>query len=83
MNQLTDILIQRLEKKGLSPIQVSGFVRDVVNSISDNCQVEILQINRRLHLLGWEPIELDDHTLELIIAGIEAEGASDAEIRRS
>jgi len=82
MNQLTEILILRLEKKGLTPLEVSGFIRDVVNSISVNCLVGIQEINNRLHLLGWNPVELDDHTLQLIIASFEADGVVCDEMKR-
>jgi hypothetical protein len=26
------------------------------------------EINRRLHLLGWYDVEVDEHTLQLILA---------------
>lgn len=80
MNQLTYILIQRLGKKGLAPIEIPRFIRDVVvNIISFDHRISRQEINRQLHLLGWDMIELDDHTLQLIIASSESEGLMDAE----
>ena len=36
--------------------------------------MNLLQINKGLHLLGWDNFELDYHTLQLAIACFEAEG---------
>ena len=36
--------------------------------------MNLLQVNQRLHLLGWDSFELDYHTLQLAIACFEAEG---------
>jgi len=30
------------------------------------------EVNKRLHFLGWDDFDLDDHTLQLIIANLEA-----------
>ncbi len=32
------------------------------------------EVNDRLRMLGWDDFELDDHTLQLIIADFEAFG---------
>jgi len=36
--------------------------------------MNLLQVNKHLHLLGWDSFELDYHTLELATACFEAEG---------
>jgi len=74
MNHLTDILMERLENKGLSAVAIPGFLRDVTNTISDDPQKNLLWMNRQLYTLGWDTIELDYHTMQLIIACFEAEG---------
>jgi hypothetical protein len=73
MNQVTEILIERLEKKGIRPDIVPGFVRDLVNTISTNPDGTLEELNRRLQLLGWSDFELDDQTLQLVIGSFEAE----------
>ncbi len=73
MNQLTQILIRRLEKKGIRPDIIPGFFRDLVNIISTNPHGTLDDLNRRLQLLGWSDFELDDQTLQLVIASFEAE----------
>jgi len=36
--------------------------------------MNLLQVNKQLHLLGWDSFELDYRTLELATACFEAEG---------
>jgi len=67
-------LIKRLEEKGLEPSIVHGFIRDLANTILPNHHMDLIQVNKRLHLLGWNNFELDYHTLQLAIACFEAEG---------
>ena len=73
MNRLTEILIERLEMKGIRPDMVPGFFRDLVNTLSTNPDTTLQELNSRLELLGWNDFELDDHTLQLVIASFEAE----------
>ena len=34
--------------------------------------LNLREVNRRLRLVGWNDFELDDHTLQLVIASLEA-----------
>ena len=68
---IIEILTQRLQEKGVAPSIMSGFVRSVANVISEKQDIDIEEINRRMHSLWWDTIELDYHTLQLIIASIE------------
>lgn len=79
LNQLTQILIERLEKNGIEPSIIHGFIRDLANTILVNPYMNLLQVNNRLHLLGWDSFELDYHTLQLAIACFEAEGLESLE----
>ena len=74
MNQVTEVLIKRLQKKGIAPTAIPGFLRSVMITVSDNPPMSLQEINRRLHVLGWDSFEMDDHTLQLITASLEAEG---------
>ena len=74
MDKLSKILINRLEKKGIEPIMIYGFIRDLANTIVANPYMNLLQVNKQLHLLGWDSFELDYRTLELATACFEAEG---------
>jgi hypothetical protein len=74
LSRLAQILIERLEKKGIEPTVMPGFIRDLANSILVNPRMNVLQVNKRLHHLGWDGFDLDEHTLQLAIACFEAKG---------
>jgi hypothetical protein len=74
VERLITILIKRLEKKGIEPSIIHCFIRDLANTTLSNPHMNLLQVNKRLHLLGWDGFELDYHTLQLAIACFEAEG---------
>jgi hypothetical protein len=79
LNQVTEVLIQRLEEKGLRATEIPGFIRSVMIVIADNPPMSLEEINRRLHAIGWDSFEIDYHTLQLITASLEAEGLIGAE----
>jgi len=60
---------------------IHGFIRDLANTILPNPHMNLLQLNKRLHSLGWDGFELDYHTLQLAIACFEAEGLKSLESR--
>ena len=72
MHRFAEIVTKRLEGKGLGPVESRRFIRDVTNSISFDHDTGIRDVNIRLRVLGWDPVELDDHTFQLIKAGFEA-----------
>jgi len=79
VKELIRILIKRLEKKGIEQGIIHGFIRDLANTILVNPHMNLLQVNKQLHFLGWDGFELDNHTLELAIACFEAEGLESLE----
>ena len=79
MKQIKEILFQRLEKSGVDLIFIPGFIRSLVNSCRNDPRMNLTQINRRLHYLGWQGIQLDYHTLQLAIACLESEGLENME----
>ena len=81
LNQLTKILIKRLEKKGMGPEMIRGFIKSLANTILDEPHMNLLQINKRLHSLGWDGFELDYHTFQLAIACFEAQGLNSQEYK--
>ena len=81
MNQLKQILFERLEKKGIKGNIIPGFMSNLANTILANPQMNHLHINKRLHLLGWDGFELDYHTLQLATAFFEAEGMKSIEFK--
>ena len=66
-----NILIKRLTGKGISKNNIPAYLRDVSNSINSGEEIDLKDLNNRLTGLGWYEFELDDHTLQLIIANLE------------
>ena len=75
MARLNDILIHRLEKKGVAYKLIPALIRNITTAIEEGKNVTFNEVNDRLQLLGWGDFELDDHTLQLILANSEADGA--------
>ena len=64
---LEQILLQRLKKMGVEPNLISGLMKALAGFIFLNSNMSFLQVNERLHYLGWNDIELDCHTYLLTI----------------
>jgi len=64
-------LIQRLEKKGISTAIIPRFIKDLRNSLSDDPCMSLTQVNRHLHILGWNEVQIDYHTFQLATAYFE------------
>jgi hypothetical protein len=62
-----------LEKKGVEQSAIPGFIRNLANIILVAPHMNLWEVNKRLHSLGWTDFELDDHTLQLTIASFEVE----------
>ena len=74
MNQIKLTLIQRLEKKGLDSNLIPSFIRSLANCYVVNPHLSLSQVNRKLQYLGWEGVEMDYHTLQLVLSCFEDEG---------
>jgi hypothetical protein len=75
VSQFVVNLIYRSEGKGLSSIAIPRFVKDVACAISINRHADLQDMNRQLHILGWYPVKLDYHALQLIMASLESESS--------
>ena len=71
MGPLIRILIDRLARKGMEVTTIPAYIRDLGNSIAGDKASNLEELNKRLHLLGWDDIDLDDYTLQLILAVFE------------
>ncbi len=71
MHPLLKIISQRLTSKGLRPDNIPTYLRDVANIYLANTRQSTPEMNRRLHTLGWNDFDLDDHTLQQIVAVVE------------
>lgn len=75
MEQLTRILVRRLVAKGMQASTIPAYVRDLANTIVAHGNSSLRELNRRLQSLGWDEFELDDYTLQLIVAIFEPDPA--------
>ncbi len=72
--QITDLdktLINELKEKGIEGKIIPRFIKDIAYSFQIDPTVSLSDVNDRLHLLGWEDVDLDYHTLQLAIASFE------------
>ncbi len=71
MENLKHILIKRLEDKGIQKDVIPSFFRTLACSCHENPEVSLSQINTRLEYLGWNNVELDYYTFQLVINCVE------------
>ena len=83
MDRIIGILVEQLVGKGIKLSAISAFIRSVANSITVSPSTDLSELNRRLHLMGWEDIELDEYTLQLIIEIFESDLDSHGSVRVS
>ncbi|MCP4690034.1 MAG: hypothetical protein GY859_18420 [Desulfobacterales bacterium] len=74
MNELGNILNDRLEHKGLGRSMIPAFMRSLANSIHGDPHPDLGRMKRRLRYLGWDEFDLDYHTMQMAVACIEDEG---------
>lgn len=67
MDGLHNILLQRLIDKGLSRDMLPGFIRNLIRTLYSNPDITLRELNRKLDWLGWNQIEIDMYTLDLIL----------------
>ncbi len=68
MHPLFKIISRRLISKGVPPDTLPTYLRVVANIYSSNTRQSAPEMNRRLKTLGWNDFELDDHTLQQVVA---------------
>ena len=68
MGKITRILIDRLVGKGMDINTIPTYIRDFGRTISVKPSPTLQDLKQHLKLLGWHDFELDDHTLQLILA---------------
>lgn len=71
MDYLLQLLIEQLVAEGIELTSIPAFVRDVSRILATNPPRNLEELNDRLHLLGWEGIDLDGFTLQLIMANLD------------
>ena len=69
---LKKILIERLEKKGVEPVLIPGLLKNIVATLKDRPDITHEEVSEKLHYIGWNDFDLDENTLQIIIADYEA-----------
>jgi len=76
MDNIKQILMDRLEKMGMDLCLIPGFIKSLESYLLHNPQMSLFQVNEKLQYLGWGDLDLDYHTLQLAIEYFEAEELS-------
>ena len=71
MNRILKMVRDRLKSRGLEMSNIPAYVRDLVNTIEAKGLSDLAAINRNMELLGWNEIDLDDQTLQLILISLD------------
>ena len=71
-------LVKELKKLGIEHRTMPRFIKDLTYSFRPDPFLSLSDVNEHLHLLGWEGVELDYHTLQLAIASFERDQSKPA-----
>ncbi len=69
---LKKILLERLEKKGIEPVLIPGLMKNILATLKDRPDITHEEVSERLHFIGWNDFDVDENTLQIIIAHCEA-----------
>jgi len=72
IDRFREILMFRLEQKGIAKPLIPSLLRMLANFMVLNPDMDLLEVNTRLKYVGWDEFEIDYHTLQLAIAYIES-----------
>jgi hypothetical protein len=73
MNHLKQLLIDRLKSQGMDPSLIPAFLKTLTSIITTEPGIDVVQVNQKLHALGWNEVTLDYHSLEIAMACLESE----------
>ncbi|MCU0560116.1 MAG: hypothetical protein MUD16_07965 [Desulfobacterales bacterium] len=73
MNNLRQLFIDQLVKKGADPASLPGMLRALSKILSANPEIDTATANEKLCYLGWNEIQMDYHILQLALAYFESE----------
>jgi len=69
---LKKILLERFGRKGIEPVLIPGLMKNILASLKDRPDITHEEVSERLHFIGWNDFDLDENTLQIIIADYEA-----------
>jgi hypothetical protein len=69
---LKKILHERLEKKGVESVLIPALLKNILVTLRDRPDITHEEVSEKLHYIGWKDFDLDENTLQIIIADYEA-----------
>jgi hypothetical protein len=83
MDHFREVLMFRLEQKGIAQPLIPGFLRILADFLMHDPDMNLTEVNTRLKYVGWDEPGIDYHTLQLAIAYIETHPIqSDPDLQR-
>lgn len=82
MDCITKTLVERLVGKGMEISSIPNYLKILVITLAANAPLSLQELNMRLESLGWDDFELDNHTLQLVMAVFENYDSRESEVRR-
>ena len=65
---LKKTLLERLEKKGVEPVLIPGLLKNILATLKEKPDITHKEVSDKLHYIGWNNFDLDENTLQIIIA---------------
>jgi uncharacterized protein YjbK len=69
---LKKVLRERLEKKGVEPVLIPGLLKNILATLKDRPHITHEEVSQKLRYIGWNDFDLDENTMQIIIADYEA-----------
>ena len=69
---LKKILLQRFKAKGIEPVLIPGLLKNILATLKDRPDITHEEVSKKLHYIGWNNFDLDENTMQIIIADYEA-----------
>jgi hypothetical protein len=69
---LKKILNERLEKKGVEPELIPGLLKNILATLKGRPDITHEEVSEKLRYIGWNDFDLDENTLQIIIADYES-----------
>ena len=77
MDNLRQVLLDRLAKKGADSSSLPGILRSLAKILAADPEIDPASANKKLCYLGWQEVEVDYHLLQLALACFESEHGVD------
>ena len=73
MERIIKVLIDLLVSKGMELTSIPAFIRNLANTLAEEPNLSLEELNRHIHHLGWDEFDLDLCTLQLVLATFDSD----------